>query len=174
MIAKNSLRAPFRARVAAAVLLAFAAANPSTAAELKYADQGASWTAANRDDFYSLDQGARIMPFSWFKALRHPDGKHFLDDGLTRYGYLPNPSSPTPGLPVGFLAASDNGARFFSMTCSACHTRQIDVKGVSWRVDGGPALSDFQALLADIAALGSKRMRLLPNAAISIRRSKSF
>lgn len=156
MVANKLMRAPMKARVAAAAMFTFAAAFPSSAAELKYADQGAHWTPADRDDFYSLDQGARIMPFSWFKALRHPDGQHFLDDGLTRYGYLPNPNSPTTGLPVGFLAASENGASFFSMTCSACHTRQVNVNGVSWRIDGGPALSDFQTLLADIDAAFQK------------------
>jgi hypothetical protein len=150
MFAKNSLRAPFRARVAAAALLALAAANPSTGAELKYADQGAKWTQAARTEFYSLDQGARIMPFAWIKALRRPDGARFLDDGLGRYGYLPNPDSETPGLPVGFLSASEDSTQYFSMTCSACHTRQIDVSGVSWRIDGGPALVDFQGLLNDI------------------------
>ncbi|MDP3067945.1 MAG: di-heme-cytochrome C peroxidase [Methylocystis sp.] len=149
MIANKALRTPLRAHIAAAALLALAAAHPASA-EVKYADQGAHWAPADRDDFYSLDQGARIMPLNWIRALRHSDGKHFLEDGLKRYGYLPNPNSPTPGLPVGFLAASEQGAQFFSMTCSACHTRQIDVNGVSWRIDGGPALSDFQSLLADI------------------------
>lgn len=121
-----------------------------SAAELKYADQGVNWTQAARTEFYSLDQGARIMPFAWIKALRRPDGARFLDDGLGRYGYLPNPNSETPGLPVGFLSASQNSAQYFSMTCSACHTRQIDVGGVSWRIDGGPALVDFQGLVTDI------------------------
>lgn len=152
MIAKESLRAPAKSRptVAVAALLALATAAPSFAAEPKYADQGVKWTQATRTEFYSLDQGARIMPFAWMKALRHPDGARFLDDSLGRYGYLPNPNSETPGLPVGFLSASENSAQYFSMTCSACHTRQIDVNGVSWRIDGGPALVDFQGLVNDI------------------------
>ena len=42
------------------------------------------------------------------------------------------------------------------MNCSACHTRQIVVGSTEYRVDGGPALVDFQALLADLdAALGA-------------------
>lgn len=130
-------------------LIALAAATPSKA-EVRYASQGAQWTPESRKDFYTRDQGARIMPFAWFKALKRADGSGFLDDGMTRYGYLPNPDSPTPGLPVGFLTASENNVRTLSMTCSACHTRQIEVNGVSWRIDGGPALTDFQSLLADI------------------------
>ena len=42
------------------------------------------------------------MPLVWFEALKQPDGEPFAGDGLARYGYLPNPTSPTPGLPVGF------------------------------------------------------------------------
>ena len=36
------------------------------------------------------------------------------------------------------------------MTCSACHTRQIEVGTTSYRIDGGPAISDFQSFMADI------------------------
>ena len=90
-------------------------------------------------------------------ALKHPDGTGFLDDALGRYGYLPNPDSETPGLPVGFLAAADSGAKgkTFSMTCAACHTRQIEIDGKPIRIDGGPAIVDFGSLLDDMdKALG--------------------
>ena len=97
---------------------------------MNYANQGAKWTPAERRAFYSVDQGARIMPFAWFKALKHPDGTGFLDDGMARYGYLPNPDNATPGLPVGFLHRLRRHIRTLSMTCAACHTRQIDVGGV--------------------------------------------
>ena len=123
----------------------------------KFADQGKGWTGALRKEFYGLDQGARIMPYSWIKALKHPDGTGFLDDALGRYGYLPNPDSETPGLPVGFLAAADSGAKekTFSMTCAACHTRQIEIDGKPIRIDGGPAIVDFGSLLDDMdKALG--------------------
>ena len=29
------------------------------------------------------------------------------------------------------------------MTCTACHTRQIEVAGTAYRIDGGPAFVDF-------------------------------
>jgi hypothetical protein len=42
------------------------------------------------------------------------------------------------------------------MNCSACHTRQIAVGTTEYRIDGGPAISDFQALLTDLdAGLGA-------------------
>ncbi len=88
------------------------------------------------------------MPWGWLRALKHADGTRFLADGLSRYGYLPNPKSPL-ALPVGFTVSA--GARpYVGMTCAACHTRQLDVGGDSYRIDGGPALVDFQAFLTDI------------------------
>ncbi|WP_442756331.1 di-heme-cytochrome C peroxidase [Methylocystis sp. JAN1] len=149
MLESNRFISSSLVSLAAASLISLASTVPS-AAEVRYANQGDKWTPANRLDFYTRDQGARIIPFAWFKALKRPDGSGFLDDSMARYGYLPNPDSPTPGLPVGFLTATENGVRTLSMTCSACHTRQIEAQGVSWRIDGGPALTDFQSLLADI------------------------
>jgi hypothetical protein len=124
---------------------------------LKFADQGAQWGALNRKEFYSLDQGARVMPLSWFKALKRLDGTGFLDDSLGRYGYLPNPDSPTPGLPVGFLAAAEHdGSQSLSMTCSACHTRQIEIDGAPFRIDGGPGIVDIGSFFSDLDAAYAK------------------
>lgn len=36
------------------------------------------------------------------------------------------------------------------MNCSACHTRQIEVNGSLYRIDGGPGIVDFQSFLADL------------------------
>ncbi|HSN23883.1 MAG TPA: di-heme-cytochrome C peroxidase, partial [Methylomicrobium sp.] len=36
------------------------------------------------------------------------------------------------------------------ITCSACHTREIEVDGKAYRIDGGPAIADFQAFAADL------------------------
>jgi len=113
-------------------------------------DQGASWTPAEQTDFYSRDQGSRIMPLSWITALKQPNGAPFMADSLDRYGYLPNPDSVPPGLPVGFTVGRESGVRTIGMTCSACHTRQIEVEGKAYRIDGGPAISDFQSFLADL------------------------
>ena len=111
---------------------------------------GSGWNEAARKDFYTRDQGSRIMPLAWMQALKQPNGEPFLADSLSRYGYLPNASSPTPGLPVGFVAAGPAGGLSIGMTCSACHTREIDVNGTAYRIDGGPAIVDFQSFLADL------------------------
>jgi hypothetical protein len=114
-----------------------------------YMDQGPSWTAARRADYYTRDQGSRIMPLAWLQALKLPDGVVFLADNLARYGYLPNPDNAN-GLPVGFTASGPAGIRTVGMTCSACHTRQIIAEGRTYRIDGGPAIADFQSFLADL------------------------
>ncbi|GJE43562.1 di-heme-cytochrome C peroxidase [Methylobacterium soli] len=135
------------------IALLLLAASLQTAAsapeDIKFLDQGTAWTDAARSEFYTLDQGARMIPLPWLQALRQGDGSPFLEDGLTRYGYLPNPSSDE-GLPVGFTTTGPAGVQIVGMTCSACHTRQITVGGSQYRIDGGPAIVDFQSLLADL------------------------
>ena len=114
-----------------------------------YVDQGLDWTAAARADFYVRDQGSRLITLSWMQALKQRNGQPFLADGLKRYGYLLNPGSKA-GLPIGFHASGPEGFQLVGMTCSACHTRQIEVDGKVYRVDGGPGLVDFYALLRDL------------------------
>ena len=90
------------------------------------------------------------MPLAWFEALKQPNGEPFGADSLSRYGYLPNPASPTPGLPVGFTVNGSGNSTMVGMTRAACHTRQIVSGGVAYRIDGGPAIVDFQSFLADL------------------------
>ncbi|MDD1612939.1 MAG: di-heme-cytochrome C peroxidase [Methylococcaceae bacterium] len=111
-----------------------------------YTEQGKQWTNTARLQYYSQDQGSRVMPLQWFLALKQPDGRSFLDDSLSRYGYLPNPASKIEGLPVGFTVNGDA----VGMTCAACHTREIEVEGKAYRIDGGPAIADFQSFAADL------------------------
>ena len=113
-----------------------------------FLDQGPNWTHTARSDFYSRDQGSRIMPLRWMQALKQPNGEAFLAESLGRYGYLPN--NDIPGMPIGFNVAGPSGGEIIGMTCSACHTRQITVGNIAYRVDGGPAIVDFQSFLADL------------------------
>src|ERR1700687_3270708 len=92
-------------------------------ASLTFADQGTQWTEALRADFYSRDQGSRMIPLAWLQALKQPNGQPFLTDSLARYGYLPNPAnSNSTRLPIGFAASGPTGSQTVGMTCSACHT----------------------------------------------------
>lgn len=138
--------------IATALLTAtlFTAHSHSAAAQtapIVMVDQGKDWSDRERQAFYTTDQGSRIMPHIWMKALKQPDGSGFLDDALTRYGYLENKA--TPGVPVGFTI-SDDDMPSIGMTCAACHTREIAVDGTHYRLDGGPAIVDFQSFLSDL------------------------
>jgi hypothetical protein len=132
------------------VLLTPLPASAAAASAPVAVDQGETWTASAQKDFYSRDQGSRIMPLRWIAALKQPNGEPFMAESLSRYGYLPNEASRPPGLPVGFTVSSGNGSKDIGMTCAACHTRQIEVDGASYRIDGGPAIVDFQSFLADL------------------------
>ncbi|MBV9653451.1 MAG: hypothetical protein JOZ42_02680 [Acetobacteraceae bacterium] len=144
-----------------AAVLAFALAGVSCATKPPLSvypnaillDQGPRWNDVTRASFYAQDQGARIIPLAWLQALKQTNGQGFLNDGLSRYGYLPNQPN---GLPVGFVSVGTGRDAVVGMTCSACHTRQITVDNVPYRVDGGPAIVDFQSFLSDLdAAVGT-------------------
>jgi len=139
-------------RLTGAILtMAMLAPLPSMASNsLVMTDQGSQWTAANREKYYTEDQGSRVIPLKWINALKQDNGAPFMANSLTRYGYLANPNSPEPGLPVGFTVAKEKGEKTMGLTCSACHTRQIDVSGTSYRIDGGPAITDIQSFFADL------------------------
>ena len=113
-------------------------------------DQGKDWTDTARQSFYTQDQGSRVIPLDWILALKAPDGSGFMDDALARYGYLPMPDRAQANIPVGFTVTEVDGIPQLGMTCSACHTRQIEVDGTEYRIDGGPAIVDFQAFLTDL------------------------
>ena len=133
----------------------------SVAAQVVNVDQGRKWSQGDREEFYTQDQGSRIMLLAWIKALKDNNGNPFLSDSLGRYGYLPNPSNSEPDIPVGFTVAGDADSAYIGMTCAACHTRQIEVNGTSYRIDGGPAIVDFQSFLQDL----DDAVRRLNNAA---------
>lgn len=129
---------------------AIGAAEPQA---IHHAAQGANWTPALRDAFYRLDQGSRLIPLAWLKALRQPDGAPFLADALARYGFLPNSSPNNPdALPLGFSVAASAQGPTAGLTCAACHTRDIEAEGQTWRIEGGPAFIDFQNFLSGLDA----------------------
>src|SRR5262245_37136654 len=112
------------------------------------------WTT----QFYTVSQGSSIMPLDWIRALKLPDGSPFMADSLRRYGFLPNddnlaklPNDDSPAkLPVGFTSAKVFGQQVIGMNCAACHTREIEVSGIRYRIDGGPAIIDLQTFFSDL------------------------
>jgi mono/diheme cytochrome c family protein len=132
-----------------ATLLATTAGMRPASADPIYVDQGQQWTQKERADFYTHDQGSRLIRLSWLKALKGKDGQPFLANSMSRYGFLPNPDS-SAGLPVGFHTTGATGSEIVGANCSSCHTRQIEVAGKAYRIDGGPSLTDYQAFLAEL------------------------
>lgn len=122
---------------------------------LTYADQG--WSTQERTTFYTTSQGSRMIPLAWFKALRRLDvDEPFAADQLKRYGYLPSDPPNADGLPIGFVPDKREPAQL-GMTCAACHTNQLEYQkdGATHvlRIDGAPALADFQQFLLDLTAV---------------------
>ena len=114
-------------------------------------DQG--WTAADRAVFDGTRQGSYLMPRPWFAALRRIDvDAPFAADQLVRYGYLASGPAVAGALvlPVGFVADGTADDPQVGMTCAACHTGQLLIKDVAWRIDGGRSHADFQAFLTDL------------------------
>ncbi|RYY26839.1 MAG: c-type cytochrome [Sphingomonadales bacterium] len=143
------------------ILLGAALLAPGLAqAQVTYLDQGKNWGPVSRKDFYNRDQGSQLIPMAWAKALKAPDGAPFLGDKLARYGFLPNPGS---ALPIGFTQAGAKGNQSLGLTCAACHTRDLIVRDQRYRVDGGPAITNFFGLLTDMIA-AVKQVREVPGA----------
>ena len=140
-------RVPFLVRLA--ILAAASTGIEAASAEPIYLDQGRDWTAAERGDYYTRDQGGRLSKLNWLQALKSKDGKPFLFDSMARYGFLPNPGN-TDNLPVGLHTTGPNGSQLVGVSCAACHTRQLEVSGKTYRVDGGPGFVDFQAFMVDL------------------------
>jgi len=115
--------------------------------QVKYLEQG--WSDSQRQKFYTLSQGSQLMPLSWFNALEKSDSEDlFTGDGLSRFGYLPNPASPDH-LPVGFTK-DENAGTWVGLTCAACHTSQIEKNGVTLQIDGGPTNADLFSFLSEL------------------------
>jgi len=156
--------------------LAIASAQPGLGAE-KVLPQG--WSQQDRNGWYWGSQGSRLLPEAWFDALEQPTSTAMLADPafLATFGYLPAPDG-SHRYPIGFAIDRQDDDAFavtklrwyqgqrgghqaepwVGMNCSACHTAQLTYKGTSFRVDGGPSLTDFQSLIETIdAALNATR-----------------
>lgn len=123
----------------------------STDAEtLTYLNQG--WSAAERQWYYNTTQGSQLVPYDWFLSLETPSEERLFvsDSFIDSLGYLTNPPDPTfnpDGLPVGFVKDADpKTGDWLGLTCAACHTSQLNYQGTGIRIDGAPALSDFEGL----------------------------
>jgi processive rubber oxygenase RoxA-like protein len=142
-------------RLAGALVVALLAATVGWAADpppVTFLDQ--AWSAADREWFYTTSQGSQLMPYTWFLALEQAENQQlFGADGLSRFGYLPNPKSASnpDGLPVGFVLDTDPGGdRWLGLTCAACHTNRIQYQGRTLQIDGGPGGGDLFRFILEL------------------------
>jgi len=116
---------------------------------VRYLWQG--WKPADSMWFYNTTQGSDLLPYDFFMALEKSGSSEPFrsNDNLNYYHYLPQKAtiSNPDGLPVGFVKDSYKGSDYLGFTCAACHTGQVNYKGVGIRIDGGPAGSDMDSFL---------------------------
>lgn len=127
-----------------------------------FTDQGwgTSLLSEERQKFYFTPQGTSLsnLRYSWFVNLERAQDELRMADpkNMARLGFLVDdvPTKCNPDrLPVGFasrLSAKLND-RVLDITCSACHTGQLEVTSPSGehigiRIDGGEATHNFTSL----------------------------
>lgn len=126
------------------------------------------WDAAMQSDWYGATQGSRFMPWAWAKALEKPGSteKLFTDANFAQYRFLLRPGQPLPvGMAIDagpddnltvtklrWFAGQKATEQWVGFNCSACHTAEVSFNGKAVRVDGGPALLDFQSFVDDASA----------------------
>ena len=128
---RNAGQARLTSFVSGIVMVLFAATGCVTQQQPIFVDQGLNWDAASRADFYTRDQGSRMIPLAWLQALKQPNGQPFLADSLSRYGYLPNPANRqrTAGRLHGVRAdrPADRGHDLLGLPYAADHYRGQDL-----------------------------------------------
>ena len=148
--------------------------SPSTSDEIVNVEQG--WSPADKTAWYTTNQGLRILPLSWLRALEQPDfDKPFLAPAhMAGFRYLPGPGASD--LPLGFTIDDQDDSQlsvtklrwkegqsskepWVGITCSACHSNELTYNGKRLRVEGAPSLSDYQSFTTAVAkALDQTRL----------------
>lgn len=112
-----------------------------------------NWSPRDSLWFYNTTQGSNWMPYRIFLHLEQTNSHELFrsNQQMNRYRYLlQQPSKTNPdGLPLGFVKNTYQEKDFVGFTCAACHTSQLDYKGIGIRIDGGAALADMDAMLLD-------------------------
>ena len=120
--------------------------------QIAYLDQ--NWDRYDSLWFYYTTQGSDFMPYEIFLYLEQADNEALFRNAKNMNNYrflIQKPSYDNPkGLPVGFVEDTYQDKSYVGFTCAACHTNQINYKGTGIRVDGAPALADFEGFLLDV------------------------
>ena len=117
-----------------------------------------NWSDAVRSGFWWTSQGSRIMPYNWFAWLEQPGNEQLFrnTEHMEMLRYLPESASEAnpAGLPIGFAKDIDKktGQSYVGMTCSACHTTQIDYGETKLLVEGAPTIANFVLFVERLVA----------------------
>ena len=119
-----------------------------------------NWSPDDSEWFYTAAQGSNLIPYDIFIHLEQAGSAQLFraESNMRRYRYLPqHPSAANPqGLPVGWVKERYEGKDYIGLTCAACHTSQLNYKGVGIRIDGGAAMADMDTMLQELEqALGA-------------------
>lgn len=110
-----------------------------------------------------LSQGSELFPFDFFPIIERPDSEELFINDLERYGLIPNEKSDDNpfGLPVGLSVARHEGAplRMIGMTCSACHSGQIEYQGRTRELIGAPGMFDPDQFFYDLADAAEQTLK---------------
>jgi hypothetical protein len=144
----------------AAALAALVAGCTTTTSE--GVDAGQGWSADAQGDWANATQGSRLMPLAWFRALAQPDGTApFTDDAhlasfriVTQEGRLPIGFAADDGsdkdltvTKLRWFAGQQDREKWVGLNCAACHTAVIEYDGKPHRIDGAPAMFDYQIFI---------------------------
>lgn len=114
-----------------------------------YLDQ--NWKPEDSLWFYTTTQGSNLLPYDFFMALEQPGSTALFrtNENMNNYRYLPQRAtvSNPDALPVGFVKDGYLNKNYIGLTCAACHTGQINYRGLGMRIDGGPGGADMVGFL---------------------------
>jgi hypothetical protein len=100
------------------------------------------WPQDTIERFHHESQGAVVMPTAFIRALRLTSGTRALDPSLlARFGFQPGTERERPW-PLGMTSDDgtlSNGIPMVGLTCAACHTGSLTVRGSRLLVEGGSA-----------------------------------
>lgn len=104
-----------------------------------------------------LSQGSELFPYDIFTMIEQPDSDRMFTDNLERYGLIPDAQDEVEnplGLPIGLSVAQNKGAplRGVGMTCSACHSGQIEYNGRKRLIPGAPGMFNPDSFFYDLAS----------------------
>lgn len=109
----------------------------------EYFDQ--NWDEKTRKNFWFTSQGSQILPYTWFVHLERANSDQLFRnvDHMDALRFIPQDSSAANpgGLPIGFAPDFDQktGRAWLGLTCSACHTNQLNYNGNKILIEGATA-----------------------------------